>query len=82
LTTFIEEIETQETERIEFHIDSDQAAEWLLRKLANIEAEQKRIQANAAELIRQLDCDAQRLKHLYEGELLDYCRRRLAEKGL
>ncbi len=40
-----------------------------------------RITAQAAEMVRQLDGDAQRLRHIYEGELLDYCRRRLAEKG-
>jgi phage host-nuclease inhibitor protein Gam len=71
----------KESERAEFHIDSDAAAEWLLRKLANIDAEQKRVQAQAATLVAQLEGDAQRLKHLYEGELLDYCRRMLAAKG-
>jgi phage host-nuclease inhibitor protein Gam len=65
----------------EFHIDSDTAAEWLLRKLANIDAEQKRVQAQAAAIVAQLEGDAQRLKHLYEGELLNYCRRTLAAKG-
>jgi phage host-nuclease inhibitor protein Gam len=71
----------QETTQIEFHIDSDTAADWLLRKLANIEAEQKRVQAQAAEMVRQLEQDAARLRHLYESELLDYCRRKMAEKG-
>jgi|SRR5579871_3509117 len=32
-------------------------------------------------MVRQLDSDAERLTHLYEGELLDYCRRRMAENG-
>jgi phage host-nuclease inhibitor protein Gam len=80
MTTFTEE-STPQTTVPQFHIDSDSAAEWLLRKLANIETEKARIQAQAAKMVRQLDADAQRLKHLYEGELLDYCRRRLAEKG-
>jgi phage host-nuclease inhibitor protein Gam len=69
------------TDRQQFHIDSDSAAEWLLRRLANIEAEKARITAQAAEMVRQLDSDAQRLRHLYEGELLDYCRRKMAEGG-
>ena len=65
----------------EFHITDDASANWLLRKLANLEAEKARIQAQAAEMVRQLDADAERLKHLYEGELLDYCRRTLAANG-
>ena len=77
MTTFTEET----AERIEFHIDSDRAANWLLRKLANIEAEKARITAQAAEMVRQLDQDAQRLQELYEGELLEYCRLRLAQEG-
>ena len=80
MTPFTEE-NAQETEREQFHIDSDQAAEWFLRKLANIETEKARITAQAAEMVRQLDCDAQRLRHFYEGELLDYARRKLAVQG-
>ncbi len=34
-----------------------------------------------AEMIRRLDADAERLKDRYEGELLDYCRRKMAENG-
>ncbi len=80
MTTFTEE-PTQETERAEFHITDDASANWFLRRLANIEAEKARIQAQAAEMVRQLDSDADRLKHLYESELLEYCRRRMAEGG-
>jgi phage host-nuclease inhibitor protein Gam len=82
LTTYTEETAQETTEQTEgFHITTDSAANWLLRRLANIETEKARITAQAAEMVRQLDADAQRLKHLYEGELLDYCRRRMAENG-
>jgi phage host-nuclease inhibitor protein Gam len=82
MTTFTEETAQETTEDTEaFHITTDSAADWLLRRLANIEAEKARITAQAAEMVRQLDTDAQRLKHLYEGELLDYCRRKMEENG-
>lgn len=64
-----------------FTINSDQAANWLLRKLANIEAEKARVQAQAAAIIKQLDQDVDNLKRVYEGELVDYARRKLAESG-
>jgi phage host-nuclease inhibitor protein Gam len=64
-----------------FHIDSDSAANWLLRRLANIEAEKARVTAQAAQICKDLDADAQRLRHLYEGELIDFARQRLAETG-
>jgi hypothetical protein len=65
----------------EFHITDDTGANWLLRRLANIEAEKQRITAQAAEMVKQLDADAARLKGLYEGELLEYCRRKMAQGG-
>jgi phage host-nuclease inhibitor protein Gam len=71
----------KESEQTEFHIDSDRAADWLLRKLANIDAEQKRVQAQAARIVAELQSDADNLRRLYEGELVNYARQRLAEAG-
>jgi hypothetical protein len=65
----------------QFHINSDSAAEWLLRKLANIEGEKARVQFQSAQICKDLDTEAQHLRQLYEGELLDYCRRKLSQAG-
>ncbi len=62
-----------------FCIDSDRAANWLLRKLGNIEAEKARVQAQAAAIIKALDADAERLQHLYGAQLEYYCRERIAQ---
>ena len=70
---------TEDTEA--FRIDSDAAAEWFLRKLANIEAEKQRVTQQAAKMLAALDADAQRLRHLYEGELQEYVRQELARTG-
>ena len=65
----------------EFHIDSEGAANWYLRKLANIESEKQRIAAQAAKMLAALDADAQRLTRLYDGELQEYVRQELARQG-
>ena len=65
----------------QFHITSDAAANWYLRKLANIEAEQRRVQAQAAAIVRQLEADAERLRYLYEAELEQFVREKLSTSG-
>ena len=67
--------------RPEFHITDEASANWLLRKLANIEAEKKRVTANAAAIVAQLDSDADRLLHVYGSELQAWTRAELARKG-
>jgi hypothetical protein len=74
-----EPTETVETDR--FHIDSDGAANWYLRKLANIEAEQRRVRAQAEAIVKQLEADAERLRYLYEGELEEFVRQKLSTSG-
>ena len=69
------------TEKPEFHITDEAAANWLLRKLANIEAEKQRVKAQAAEIVAALDADAARLRFLYEAELAAFARERLAQGG-
>jgi phage host-nuclease inhibitor protein Gam len=82
LTTYTPDTaEDAQEAREAFHIDSDQAAEWLLRRLANIAAEQARVQVQAAAIVAQLETDANRLRHLFEGELQEYCRQKLAAQG-
>lgn len=65
----------------EFHIDSDKAAEWLLRELANIEAEKNRISAQANAMIADLESSRKRLMQLYEQELTNYVQKRLETAG-
>jgi len=64
-----------------FHIDTETAACWLLRKLANIDAEQKRVSMQAETIIAQLQADADGLRYKYEGELKEYVRRTLSAGG-
>ena len=74
--------EAQETTEPEpFCIDSDQRAEWLLRKLANLEAERVRVTAQAQAIVKQLTADAEDLHFLYGAQLESYCRAKLAQSG-
>ena len=64
-----------------FMVNDEKSANWYLRKLANIDAEQKRIQTQVAQIVAQLDSDADGLKRLYASQLEAYCRVRLNETG-
>jgi phage host-nuclease inhibitor protein Gam len=68
-------------ERETFRIDSMDAANWYLKKVASIEAEKARIQAQTEKMIAELDADLAQLKYLYEGELQAFVRAELAKKG-
>ena len=72
---------TDPTEAQEFHITTEDAANWYLRKLANFEAEKQRVQAQAAAIVKQLETDAEGLRYIYEGELIEWTRQELAKKG-
>jgi phage host-nuclease inhibitor protein Gam len=75
-TTDVEQVEAEA-----FHITSDGSANWYLRKLANIEAEQRRVKAQAEAIVRQLEAEASRLRYLYEAELEEYVREKLVTTG-
>jgi len=64
-----------------FHINDEKSANWYLRKLANLAGEQQRVQMQAAQIVAQLEADADGLKRLYEGELKEYVRRTLSAGG-
>jgi len=64
-----------------FTINDEKSANWYLRKLANIDAEQQRVQTQALQIVAQLQNDADGLKHLYASQLEAYCRARLQETG-
>jgi phage host-nuclease inhibitor protein Gam len=73
------DVETTEPEG--FHITTDEAANWLLGKLANIEAEKARVRAQAEKITKQLDADAEGLRFLYAAELETYVKAKLAATG-
>ena len=64
-------------EQTSFHIDTEDKANWLLRKLANIDVEKERIRKQYETRTAQLDTDRAELLHLYGGELEAFARREL-----
>ena len=77
------ELETRtETENKEpFRICDDRSANWVLRLLANNDAEKRRVAAQAEEMLRQIDADTAGLKYLYGAALEQYARQALAAAG-
>ena len=79
--------ETEESEqdapaiRSDFHVDSDRAAEWVLRILANNAAEKTPITAQAQEMIAALEADSASLLYRHGAELEHYCREKIAAEG-
>ena len=64
-----------------FDIDTDSRAEWLLRKLANNDAEKIRVTQQVAEIVSALDADSADLLFKYGAALEAYCREKLAAGG-
>lgn len=69
------------TEREEFHITDAGRADWLLGKLAGIEAERALVKAQAAAMIAQLDADEKGLRDRFEAELREWGVQELARRG-
>ena len=67
--------------REEFAINTIDAANWYLRRLANLEAEKQRVTQQSAAIVAQLDADAETLRYLYEGQLQNFVRQELAANG-
>jgi phage host-nuclease inhibitor protein Gam len=74
-------LEQTNTEREAFHITDERAANWYLKRLAEIEAEKQRIQAQTDKMIKELEADAAGLRFLYEAELQEWVRQELKRKG-
>ncbi len=64
-----------------FSIDSTDRANWLLRKLANLDTEKTRVKAQAEAILRQLDTDREGLLYLYGSQLEAFTRQELAKTG-
>ena len=79
--TIVESLPTLPATAEPFMVNDEKSANWYLRKLANIEAEQQRVQAQAAQIVAQLEADADGLKRLYASQLEAYCRARLNDTG-
>lgn len=69
------------TDTPRFQIDSREKAEWLLRKLANLDAEKARVKAQCEEIVRGLDADAARLLAFHEADLREWARAELERRG-
>lgn len=65
----------------EFHINSVSSANWLLRQLANNQAEIERVKAQAADIVKSLEADNARLQGLYGSELELWARQELEAQG-
>ncbi len=74
-------MQTIEQEREAFHITDESSALWYLRKLANIEAEARRVKRQAESMIAALNSEAESLKRVYAGELEHWAREELKRKG-
>lgn len=77
MNTFDTEQETLE----DFCIDSQARAEWLLRKLANIEAEKARVTAQAADICKELETDRESLLFRYGLQLQQWAEEELKRRG-
>jgi phage host-nuclease inhibitor protein Gam len=76
----ITEQQPEQQERPEFHIDSEERACWLLRKLANLDAERTRVRAQAAAIVAQLDSEEKSLRDRFEAETCAWARAELERR--
>jgi hypothetical protein len=75
--------ETATTEPTEerFVLDSEEKVNWLLRKLANIEAEKQRVTAQYQTMMAVLESDERSLRYCFENDLRAFAAQKLAEGG-
>lgn len=64
-----------------FHIDTEERAEWLVGKLASLEAEQERVKSNAAEIVDRLRRQHDGLLKRFGTELEEFCRAKRSGKS-
>ena len=61
-----------------FHIDSDETADWYLKKKAALNAEEALIMAQAEAAVKRLQADRKSLENLYQSELEAYIAEKIA----
>ncbi len=64
-----------------FCIDSEDRANWVLQRMANVEAEKSRIKAQAAAILKQLETDRQGLEGRFGSELERWFREEVERRG-
>ncbi len=64
-----------------FCIDNEERANWLLRKLANLDAEKARVKAQAADILQSLTAEENRLRARFETELIEWAQREITRRG-
>lgn len=64
-----------------FVIDSEERANWLLRKLGNIQAERRRIEAQYLKMLGALDKDEDALNARFGAQLEEWARGQLGKRG-
>lgn len=64
-----------------FHIDSDDRANWILRKIRQNQEEKEFVLQQAAAIAAALESDTASLMHRFGAELEEYTRGKLAEGG-
>ncbi len=65
----------------EFHVVDEKTANWLLRKLANLEAERLRIEEQARKMISAVRTDYDELMRRYGDELEAWARQEMLDHG-
>lgn len=65
----------------EFRIDTDEKAEWLLGKLSDLEAAEKRIGENAARMLMTINNRRQALMRRFGPDMLELCEAKRQQPG-
>lgn len=77
----ITQFETTEPTDERFVLDSEDKVNWLLRKLANLEAEKQRVTAQYQAIMSVLERDEKSLRFRFENDLKAFAAQKLAEGG-
>lgn len=70
-----------ESEATRFVIDDEGKANWYLRELRMVETEIATVKSQAAEMIRALEIDANRLRWRHEADFLAWAKEELGRRG-
>ena len=74
-------VEKDASHLVEFRVDSQARAEWLLRKLGNIDAERARIENQAAAMLAALDVQERKLKRRHWADLEVWATAQMEQNG-
>jgi phage host-nuclease inhibitor protein Gam len=80
-TTDTQETATTEPADERFVLDSEEKVNWLLRKLANLEAEKQRVTVQFQTMMAALESDERSLRFRFENDLRAFAALKLTEGG-